>query len=86
MRSTICTDMENHTKRIRKARRQGLAQNGKDLGPSPRVRFNTRLAGGDIPTEPRANERRTELITGRKAKRQKPGRLRGNLAVTRARP
>ena len=63
--------MENHTKRIRKARRQGLASS-KDVG-----RRGTRaqlrepgMAGRDTPGEPRANARRTSLQTGRKQKRQ----------------
>jgi hypothetical protein len=70
--------MENKTKRMRKARRQGLAENGKNLGRSPRVRFDTQLAGADRPNAPRANERRAQTTTGRKAKRQRPGRMRGS--------
>lgn len=64
--------MENHTKRIRKARRQGLASTGKELN-----RRGTRaqlhepgMAGRDNPGEFRANARRDSLSTGRKAKRQ----------------
>jgi hypothetical protein len=32
--------MENHTKRIRKARRQGLAAVGRDILPGPRARLS----------------------------------------------
>lgn len=63
--------MENHTKRIRKARRQGLASS-KEIG-----RRGTRaqlrepgMAGRDNPSEFRANARRDSLTTGRKTKRQ----------------
>ena len=66
--------MENHTKRMRKARRQGLADHGKNLGRTPRVRFSTPLAGADLPGEPRATARRKELSTGRKTKRQEARR------------
>jgi hypothetical protein len=63
--------MENHTKRIRKARRQGLGDNGKGFDRSPRVRLDTPTAAADVRREPRANARRNELVTGRKAKRQR---------------
>ena len=64
--------MENATKRIRKGRRQGL-QRGKDLGLPSRVRYGGRgkIAGRDLPSEPRPNERRDELVTRRKAKRHR---------------
>lgn len=76
--------MENHTKRIRKARRQGLAP-GKETG-----RRGTRaplsepgMAGRDNPAEFRPNARRKSLTTARKTKRQarsitaKPRRMAG---------
>lgn len=63
--------MENHTKRIRKTRRQGLAT-GKDIDRrgTRAVLRGTGMAGRDIPGEPRANARRDSLSTGRKARRQ----------------
>jgi hypothetical protein len=61
--------MENHTKRIRKARRQGLAHK-KDLAePNPRQS----VRGGGMPAVPgekRPNARRKTLVTQRKTKRQ----------------
>ena len=63
--------MENHTKRIRKARRQGLAPS-KEIGRrGPRVSLRkSGMAGVDTPGEPRANARSKSLTTGRKTKRQ----------------
>jgi hypothetical protein len=61
--------MENHTKRIRKARRQGLARND---DPQP-TRANLRaggMAGRDNPAEPRPNARRATQLTNRKTERQ----------------
>lgn len=72
--------MENHTKRIRKARRQGLADHGKALARSPRVRFSTRLAGADNPATPRANARRKSTTTARKQKRQLRSASRRNVS------
>lgn len=63
--------MENHTKRIRKARRQGLA-NSKDIdrrGTKANLRVPG-MAGRDVPDIPRANRRKATLSTGRKARRQ----------------
>jgi hypothetical protein len=77
--------MENHTKRIRKARRQGLAENGKALARSPRARFSTRLAGADDPSTPRPNARRKSLTTARKQKRQVRSASRRNVSPARAR-
>jgi hypothetical protein len=62
--------MENHTKRIRKARRQGLATK-KDLAP-PTRRLALRgrgMQGPDVPGEPRANARKKTAATHRKTKR-----------------
>lgn len=60
--------MENHTKRIRKARRQGLAQK-KDLG-APTRRMSLRGESlRDVPGTRRANARRKTLTTNRKSKR-----------------
>lgn len=63
--------MENHTKRIRKARHQGLAKK-KDLS-TPNRRLQVR--GGQKPAddtamEPPANVRRKNTLTQRKAERQ----------------
>jgi hypothetical protein len=63
--------MENKTKRIRKARRQGLADS-KEIGRRG-TRASLRepgMAPRDTPGEPRANARKSSLVTGRKAKRQ----------------
>lgn len=62
--------MENHTKRIRKARRQGLGS-PREIGAT-RARFGPRgqIAGEDMPSTPRANARRRSTMTTRKAKRQ----------------
>lgn len=62
---------EYHTKRIRKARRQGLAPS-KEVGRRG-TKANLRepgMAGRDNPAEFRPNARRTSLTTGRKSKRQ----------------
>jgi hypothetical protein len=62
--------VENHTKRIRKARRQGLAGHGHDLAArSNRAALGTPTRGRDLPGTPRAGARRRSLVTGRKAKR-----------------
>jgi hypothetical protein len=71
--------MENHTKRIRKARRQGLAQKKlSDLAPSTR-RTSLRgrgMAGPDVPGAPRPSERRKFASTNRKTKRDIRGGMR----------
>lgn len=74
--------MENHTKRIRKARRQGLASSKEISRRGTRAQLREPgMAGRDNPGEPRANARRGTLVTGRKTKRQarsitaKPRRL-----------
>jgi hypothetical protein len=71
--------MENHTKRIRKARRQGLAtKKPSDLG-EPTRRLQLRGQGmqpRDIPGEMRATDRRDSVVTKRKAKRQIRGSTR----------
>lgn len=62
--------MENATKRIRKARRQGLA-GGKNLAPTTRANLSgSGMAGRDTPGTPRAGARRKSAITQRKTKRQ----------------
>jgi hypothetical protein len=64
--------MENATKRIRKARREGAQATKKDLAPPTREQPRTPgMAGRDNPAEPRANARRKSLVTARKAKRVK---------------
>jgi hypothetical protein len=61
--------MENATKRIRKARRQGLAR-GKDLAPTPKVSFRgTGATGSDNPATPSPRGRK-DLVGQRKSKRQ----------------
>lgn len=79
--------MENHTKRIRKARRQGLVRS-KEVGP-PTRRTTLRgrgMAGADVPGEPRAHVRRSEMMSKRKAERAVRGGLRrAHSAVARAR-
>ena len=61
--------MENHTKRIRKARRQGLATRKDTTIPTPRRARALRVPGSDE-GPPRADARRKTLLTGRKTKRQ----------------
>ena len=62
--------MENATKRIRKARRQGLAR-GKDVAPATRANLSgSGMAGRDNPATPRANARCKTLVSVRKTKRQ----------------
>lgn len=74
--------MENHTKRIRKARRQGLAPSKELSRRGTRASLREAgMAGRDNPAEFQANARRKSLVTGRKTKRQarslqaKPARL-----------
>jgi hypothetical protein len=71
--------MENHTKRMRKARRQGLAtKKPGDLSP-PTRRLQLRGRGmdaRDTPGEMRATNRRDTVITKGKAKRQLRGATR----------
>lgn len=63
--------MENATKRIRKARRQGLAPS-KEIGRrGTKAQLRTPgMAGRDNPGEFRPSARRKSLVTGRKLKRQ----------------
>ena len=62
--------MENATRRIRKARRQGLARRaGAAPGAGTRAALGEPNRGKDLPHEPRGNERRKTLISGRKTKR-----------------
>ena len=71
--------MENHTKRMRKARRQGLAtKKPGDLGaPTRRLQLRGRgMDARDTPGEMRATDRRTTAVTKRKAKRQLRGSTR----------
>ena len=67
--------MENHTKRIRKARRHGFQSTSKELAP-PRhshSRFRrTPTEALDLPGNRRANARKKTLATTRKTKRQRP--------------
>jgi hypothetical protein len=61
--------MENATRRIRKARRQGLARRA---GASPGAGTRASLSptrGEDFPHEPRANERRKEVASDQKPAR-----------------
>lgn len=71
--------MENHTKRMRKALRQGLAsRKPSDLG-TPTRRLQLRgggLEARDRPGEMRAADRRTSVVTKRKARRQTRGGMR----------
>ena len=62
--------MENATKRIRKARRQGLAARDAQPGRSPRVRTGSPQRLSDIEKAPRPNRSRATRVTKRKAKRQ----------------
>jgi hypothetical protein len=59
--------MENATKRIRKARRQGLA--GRGLARSPRIRLGGPTRNADLLATPRPNRQRKTRTTHRKAKR-----------------
>jgi hypothetical protein len=62
--------MENATKRIRKARRQGLAAYEHGLGRSTHANLSgPAMAGRDVPGEPRANARKS-VMSQRKSKRQ----------------
>lgn len=62
---------ESHTKRIRKARRQGLAPSQEMDRRGTKANLRTPgMAGRDTPGEFRANARRGSLTTGRKTKRQ----------------
>jgi hypothetical protein len=72
--------MENATKRIRKARRQGLARK-KDLGPGTRAKLRSPgMAGADNPGPVGANARRKTLLTQRKTRREAPGITRARAA------
>lgn len=63
--------MENHTKRIRKARRQGLARKKDFSAPNPRLQVRgSPTPRNDPRLEPPANTRRESVITQRKAERQ----------------
>ena len=70
--------MENHTKRIRKARRQGLQRNQKDVErPTPaRSRLTRRNEAAaerqPRPVGPRASQRKSSATTTRKTKPQRP--------------
>ena len=67
--------MENHTKRIRKARRQGFQSTSKELAPPRPSRSRFRRApteAPDLPGNRRANARKKTLTTTRKARRQRP--------------
>ena len=77
--------MENHTKRIRKARRQGLGS-PRAVGTT-RARFGERgePRGGDMPSTPRANARRKTTLTTRKTKRQRPAATARSRATARKR-
>lgn len=68
--------MENATKRIRKARRQGLAENGKALERSPRIRFSGANESADLSAKPRATARRRTTATTRQQKRTVRGGMR----------
>jgi len=69
--------MENHTKRIRKARRQGLAQSKELEPPTRRMPLRGRgMAGPDVPGTPRPTARRKTTVTKSKAERQVRGKLR----------
>ena len=62
--------MENHTKRMRKARRQGLTKK-KDLAPSNRAQLREPgMAGSDDPGEFRPNARKRTTLTHRKSERE----------------
>lgn len=63
--------MENHTKRMRKARRQGLAHK-KDLSePNRRLQVRgNRRPDADTAEAPPANHRRKSTLTHRKTERQ----------------
>lgn len=61
----------NHTQRIRKARRQGLADHGKNLGLAAHGRTSARVAGANLADEARATGRRKEWSAGGKIKRQR---------------
>jgi hypothetical protein len=71
--------MENHTKRMRKARRQGLAsKKPSDIG-TPTRRMPLRGRGmelRELPGEKRATGRRDTAVTKRKAKRKSRGTAR----------
>lgn len=80
--------MENHTKFIRKARRQGRQTIGKEIAvPTPsRSRFRRTPAETlDLPGERRANARKKTLTTTRKAKRQRRAATRRAAPRARAR-
>ena len=63
--------MENHTKRIRKARRQGLAQKKDVSTPNRRLQVSGRQKPANDPRlDPPANVRRKSTLTQRKAERQ----------------
>jgi hypothetical protein len=63
--------MENHTKRIRKARRQGLARKKDFSAPNPRLQVRGRQTpAADTVQDPPANTRRKSVLTQRKTERQ----------------
>jgi hypothetical protein len=63
--------MENHTKRIRKARRQGLARKKDFSAPNPRLQVRGQQTPADgTPQDPPANSRRKSTLTQRKTERE----------------
>ena len=71
--------MKSHTKRIRKARRQGLASKkpGDLAPPTRRMQFRgSGMEARDLPGETRATERRETVATKRKGQRRIRGMAR----------
>jgi hypothetical protein len=75
--------MENHTKRIRKSRREGFQSTSKELAPPRPSRSRVRRTPSavlDVPGTRRANARKKSLTTTRKTKRQRPAGTRRAMA------
>jgi hypothetical protein len=62
--------MENATKRLRKARRQGLSTGGRRDPIIRRAVSGAPTRAADLPHEPSPGERRKSTITKRKVKRR----------------
>jgi hypothetical protein len=62
--------MENATKRLRKARRQGLSTGGRRDRITGRAVSGAPTRASDLPHEPSPGERRKLTVTKRKVKRQ----------------
>ena len=74
--------MENSTKRLRKARRQGLSTGGRRSPTVGRAVTGAPTRGADLPHEPRANERRRTLTTKSKTQRQQSASSRRTTRAT----